>query len=120
MLLTTILINVSFLLPPQPSLDKGPERLGVNIVKLVLALPDRCHQARRLQYFKVLGDRLSSKSDLMLHSQTRAELKEGLAVTLNQLVENRATGRSSDRLEDIAHGLHDRQVMARLSSGAVH
>jgi hypothetical protein len=79
-------------------------------VQFVLTLPDRCHQARRFQYFKVLRDCLSRQPKLMLHSQTTAQFEKGLAIPLNQFVKNRSTRWSSDCLEHITHTCDDRQV----------
>src|SRR5262252_7088499 len=84
-------------------------------MSLVLSPPNRRYESRRLQYIEVLRYSLSSQSDLMLHSETRAQFEQGLAVSLNQLIKNRAACRSRDCLEDIAHAHHYRQVATCLS-----
>jgi len=75
----------------------------MQVVKLVLTLPHGSHEACRLEYFKVLRDRLPRQSDLVFHCQARAEFEKRLTVSLNQFVENCPPGRRRDRLEDIAH-----------------
>src|SRR5262249_37287745 len=113
--LTLILICVLLFPRFQPSLDDGLERCCVQIVQLVLALPDGCYEARRLQYFQVLRDRLPRESKLMFHRQTTAQLKESLAISLDQFVKNRAARWSRACLENIAHRGDNRQVMTCLS-----
>ena len=75
----------------------------MKIMKLVFSLADRRDEARRLEDLKMLRDRLPGQRDLMLHGQSRTQLEQGLAVSLNQFVQDRAACRSCDRLKDIAH-----------------
>ena len=51
----------------------------------------------------------------MLHGQAITQLEESLAISLNELVKNRAARRSSDCLKDIAHGTLYTQAVTCLS-----
>ncbi len=75
----------------------------MKIVKFVLALSYGADKTRRLQNFKMLRDRLSRQPQLMLHRQSRAQLKERLTVPLDQFIQDRPSCRRNDRLEDVAH-----------------
>jgi hypothetical protein len=63
----------------------------------------------------MLRDCLARQPELMLHGQTTAQFKKGLAIAFHQLVENRAACWSSDCFEDVAHGFYYRQVVTCLS-----
>ena len=84
-------------------------------MEFVSALTRSGDQARGLEHFEVLRDALASHADIVLHGEACAQLKERLAVALDELVENSAPDRRHDRFEDVAHGLDNRQVMACLS-----
>ena len=105
----------SFLSWFQPSLDDRPEGCRVKMVQLVPPLPHSCHQARRFQYFQMLRNRLPRQTELMLHGQAIAQLEESLAISIHELVKNRAARRSSDCLKDIAHGTLYTQAVTCLS-----
>ena len=75
----------------------------MKVMKLVFSLPDCGNQSRPLQHFNVLTYGLSSQSELMFHRQPATQLEQGLAVSINQFVQNRAARRCCDRLKDIAH-----------------
>jgi hypothetical protein len=105
MLVTTIFILRH---PPvsaaQPSVRNRRQRLGSQKMKLVSSIPVCRDQPRRLQHIEMLRNTLTRRTNLMLHRQSRADLKECLAIALRQLVKNRPPHRRNNRFEDIAHG----------------
>lgn len=66
----------------EPPCRKCFQRLGSQIVKFVSSLPFSGDQAGALQHLEVLGDTLPRHADLIPHEQTRANLKERLAIPL--------------------------------------
>jgi len=63
----------------------------------------------------MLRNRLPRQTELMLHGQAIAQLEESLAISIHELVKNRAARRSSDCLKDIAHGTLYTQAVTCLS-----
>ena len=81
----------------------------------VFPVANALQEACGLQHLQMLGDGLSRQRDLVLHCEARAELEEGLAIPLDELVENRPPRWSRDRVEDIAQLSQYRQVLTCLS-----
>src|SRR5690554_1020167 len=86
--------------PPPYDLAQRP---GVDVMELVPALPCRVHQTRRLQHLQVLRDGLPGRGEPVLDRQPGADLEQGLAVALDQLVEDRPPGGIRERLEHVTH-----------------
>ncbi len=72
-------------------------------MELVSALPSGLNQAGGFENIEVLGDGLPRQLQPMLHGQAGAQLKESLTVSLVQLVEDRASRRSGERLKHVDH-----------------
>ena len=77
----------------------------VEVMELVPPLPPGVDQPGGLEDVEVLGDPLPRGGQAVLGGQPCADLEQGLAVALDQLVENRPSGRIGECLEhvDIGH-----------------
>lgn len=73
------------------------DRSGVEVVQLLAALPLHGHQARGLEYLKMLGHGLTR------HGQVRAELFQGLPVAVAEPRQKRSPVRVGQCLEDRFH-----------------
>lgn len=51
----------------------------------------------------MLGDRLPCQIDVVVGRETSAELEEGLVVSLDESVEDRASGWRCEGVEDVSH-----------------
>jgi hypothetical protein len=85
---------LEFVDPPLLHLVQGD---GIEVVQLLPAAADGADQVGRLQDGQVLGRGLPG------HVEAGAELAEGLAALLPQLVEEVAPGRIGQRLEHLVH-----------------
>ena len=75
------------------------------------------HETRFFQHFEVLGDRLPGEIQVALHGQPLANFEEGLAVPVDQFIQDRSPRRRRQGMEDVNHiWVDDRQVMTCLSS----
>jgi hypothetical protein len=77
-----------------PPVVDQPDRHGVQEVQLLPSRPARDHQARVLQEAQVLHDAEAC------HFQLGLELRESAAVTRKEQVEQEATRRVAERLEN--------------------
>jgi hypothetical protein len=84
-------------------------------MQLVAASAFGSDQPGILQHVQVLGYRLAGRPDAVPHGQTAADLEQRLRILLSQLVEDLATGRVGQGLEDITHDAQLMQVVACLS-----
>src|SRR6266542_2477770 len=77
---------------------------GVEVVELVAAFTARGDEAGELEDGEVLGDGLAGGGEVMLHGEAGAELEEGLAIAVGQLVEDGAPRGVGERIEQVRHG----------------
>ena len=78
---------------------------GVEEVELVAALAAGVEEAGGFEDVEVLGDGLAGGGQTVFHDEAGAELEEGLAVAVEELVEDGAPGGVGERVEDVGHGL---------------
>ena len=71
-------------------------------MEFVPALTPSRYEAGAFQDVDVLRDRLAGRAHLMFHREARADLKERLAVSCAELIEDCPPGRVRQSLEDIA------------------
>jgi hypothetical protein len=103
-----ILIGSPVAVGLEPSVGDMLQRPSVEVVELVAALPAGDDQAGGLQHVEVLGDRLAGGGEPMLHGQPRADLEQGLVVTVGQLVEDLPAGGVG---QGVVHVTHDGEYM---------
>lgn len=70
-------------------------------MEFVSALAACRDEAGVFENLEMLRDRLARRTHLMFHHQARADLKEGLAVSCAELIEDRPPGRVRQGLEDV-------------------
>ena len=76
----------------------------MEVVELVAACAAGGDQAGGLEDVEVLGDGLAGGAEVVLHGEARAELEEGLAIAVGQLVEDGAPRGVGERVVDVWHG----------------
>jgi hypothetical protein len=96
--------SLSFSVVDRPPLRDRPEGRRVEVVELVSPLTPAPDQAGRLEHVEVLRDGLSRQPKTVLHRQPRAELEQGLPVSVVELIENRPPGGGRKRMKDVTDG----------------
>jgi hypothetical protein len=87
----------------RPALHDALQRRDVEVVELVPAFAPAAHEARPLEHLQVLRHRLPGQPELVLHREPRADLEQGLPVSIVQLVEDRSPRGRRQRVEDIVN-----------------